>query len=158
MRKKLFIFHIFYYILTPLVYLGSTYLLSLLLRLSGFSGNLGAVMAITYGLLFVMLPIFTAVCMRFSLLKWYVDPFAAAEPPLLLYFFMAFNQAKRVGTWQGAFLSLNQTLCNDRAEGWLFLGGLFLFGLLTSLSFGRKREESISYRLLAKISAFATKS
>ena len=34
--------------------------------------------------------------------------------------------------------------------GWLFLVGLFVFGLVMSLSFARKKGQSISYRLLSK--------
>lgn len=35
--------------------------------------------------------------------------------------------------------------------GWLFLVGLFVFGLVMSLSFVRKNGQSISYRLLERI-------
>ena len=85
MKKKHVIFHFLYYILTIVVYMAFFYASSLMLDLTGKADNLGSVMAVTYGVLFVMTPVLVAVMMRFSLFKWYVDPIAAAEIPLFLY-------------------------------------------------------------------------
>ena len=86
-------------------------------------------MAVTYGVLFVMTPVLVAILMRFSLFKWYVDPIAAAEIPLFLYVGMLFNQAKRSGDLRSAFRLVNNDLSDDGGMGWLFLVGLFVFGL-----------------------------
>ena len=129
---------------------------SLILDLTEKADNLGSVMAVTYGVLFVMTPTLVAVLMRFSLIKWYVDPIAAAEIPLFLYGGMLINQMKRSGNFRSGFLLVNNKLGDDGGEGWLFLVGLFVFGLLMSLSFARRKEQSISYRLLSKISNKST--
>ncbi len=148
MKKKFICFHFIYYALTIIVYMAFFYATSLMLDLTGKADNLGSVMAVTYGVLFVMTPMLIAVLMRFSLFKWYVDPIAAAEIPLFLYGEMLINQMKRSGDFRSAFLLVNNKLGDDGGEGWLFLVGLFVFGLIMSLSFARKNGQSISYRLL----------
>lgn len=127
------------------------YAASLMLDLTGKADNLGSVMAVTYGVLFVMTPVLVAVLMRFSLFKWYVDPIAAAEIPLFLYASMLINQIKHSDSFVSAFRLLNNELGDDGGMGWLFLVGLFVFELVMSMSFARKNGQSISYRLLAKI-------
>lgn len=152
MKKKHVIFHFLYYVLTMVVYMAFFYAASLMLDLTGKADNLGSVMAVTYGVLFVMTPVLVGVMMRFSLFKWYVDPIAAAEIPLFLYVAMLLNQAKRSDDLLSAFRLVNNDLGDDGGMGWLFLVGLFVFGLVMSLSFARKNGQSISYRLLTKIS------
>ena len=98
-----------------------------------------------------MTPVLVAILMRFSLFKWYVDPIAAVEIPLFLYVGMLFNQMKRSSDLSSAFLLVNNKLDDDGGMGWLFLVGLFVFGLVMSLSFARKNGQSISYRLLERI-------
>ncbi len=151
MKKKHVIFHFLYYLLTIVVYMAFFYAASLMLDLTGKADNLGSVMAVTYGVLFVMTPVIVAILMRFSLFKWYVDPIAAVEIPLFLYVGMLFNQMKRSGDLKSAFLLVNNDLGDDGGMGWLFLVGLFVFGLVMSLSFARKNCQSIFYRLLSKI-------
>ena len=153
MKKKMRIWHSLYYILTFLIYIAFFYSSSLMLEMSGKSENLGTVMAVTNGVLFVGTPIIIAVLMRFSLLKWYIDPFAAAEIPLFLYCGMVINQMKYTEDLSAAFLKINTKLCNDGGEGWIFLVGLFVFGLAASFSFARKKGQSISYKLISKISS-----
>lgn len=154
MQKKHIFSHILYYVITPVVYLLFFHIASLFLDLSGESDNLGAVMAVTYAVLFFMTPLLIAVLMRFSLFRWYVDPIAAAEIPALLYFGMIVNQFKRSGTIRSAFLLVNNSLSEDGGMGWFFIIGLLVFGLLASLSFARKNGQSISYRILSKITKF----
>ena len=150
MRKKMLFFHLAYYILVLLIYVGFLYGSVKLFDTS----NLGAVIVLVYGLLFAATPILIAVLMRFSLLKWYVDPFAAAEVPLFFYFGMIINQMNRSGVdFYGAFLKINEKLSTNGGEGWFFLVGLFLFGIAVSFSFDRMKEESISYKLISKIVA-----
>jgi len=151
MKKKHVIFYFLYYALTIVVYMAFFYAASLMLDLTGKADNLGSVVAVTYGVLFVMTPVLVGVMMRFSLFKWYVDPIAAAEIPLFLYVAMLLNQAKRSGDLLSAFRLVNNDLGDDGGMGWLFLIGLFVFGLVMSLSFARKNGQSISYRLLERI-------
>ena len=151
MKQKTIIFHFLYYALTVIVYMAFFYALSLMLNLTGEADNIGSLIAVTYGVLFIMTPMLVAVLMRFSLFKWYVDPIAAVEIPLFLYVGMLFNQMKRSGDLRSAFLMVNNDLGDDGGMGWLFLVGLFVFGLVMSLSFARKKRQSISYRLLSKI-------
>ena len=69
MKKKHVIFHFLYYVLTMVVYMAFFYAASLMLDLTGKADNLGSVMAVTYGVLFVMTPVLIAILMRFSLFK-----------------------------------------------------------------------------------------
>ena len=151
MKNKHVIFHVLYYALIIVVYMAFFCAASLILDLTGNADDLGVAMAVTYGVLFVMTPVLVAVLMRFSFFKWYVDPIAAAEIPLFLYVGMLFNQMKRSGDLRSAFLMVNNDLGDDGGVGWLFLVGLFVFGIVTSLSIARKNGQSISYRLLSKI-------
>ena len=151
MKKKHVIFHFLYYALTIVVYMAFFYAASLMLDLTGKADNLGSVMVVTYGVLYVMTPVVIAVMMRFSLFKWYVDPIAAVEIPLFLYVGMLFNQMKRSGDLRSAFRLVNNDLGDDGGMGWLFLVGLFILGLLASFSFERKNGQSISYRLIDKV-------
>ena len=88
--------------------------------------------------------------MRFSPLRFYIDPFAAAEIPLFLYLAMILNGLKSAGGVRSAFLLVNRRLADDGGMGGLFLAGLFLFGLLFSLSVKRKHGQSIAYRIIEK--------
>lgn len=146
MKKNHIIFHFLYYTLTIAVYMAFFCSASLVLKKHD---DLGSVIAVTYGVLFVMTPILVTVLMRFSLFRWYVDPIAAAEIPLFLYVGMLLNQIKRSGDLISAFHLVNNDLGDDGGMGWLFLAGLFVFGLLMSFSPARKNGQSISYRLLS---------
>ncbi|MBE6942212.1 MAG: hypothetical protein E7455_08025 [Ruminococcaceae bacterium] len=148
MRTKMLFFHLAYYILSLLIYVGFLYGSAALFRTS----NLGTVIAITYGFLYLATPILIAVIMRFSLLKWYIDPLAAAEIPLFLYFGCVINEMNRSGIpFFDAILEFNEKLSADSGSGWFFLIGLFLFSLVASISFSRKEGKSISYKLISKI-------
>lgn len=149
--KKLFL-HLLYYTFVPAVYVLALKLLSGLLRQSGNADNLGAAIVYTYGILLVATPVLTIVLMRFSLLKWYVDPIAAAEIPLFYYLVMIFKKARQTPNLSAAFHAVNASVWDDGGEGLIFLLGLFLFGLLASFSLERKEENSISYRIIKKLS------
>lgn len=151
MRKRMLFFHLAYYILSLVLYGAFYYGTPNVIPVSRIS--IGMVVALTYGMLFIATPIIVAILMRFSMLKWYVDPFAAAEIPLFLYIGSVIFQMNRSGIpFFQALLKYNEKLSADGGEGWFFHIGLFLFGLVASLSFARKRGESISYKLIAKIS------
>lgn len=148
MRKKMLFFQLAYYILCPLAYGAFFCCVTRLFHPT----NLGAAIAVTYGLMFLATPMVIVVLMRFSLLKWYVDPFAAAEVPLLIYIGCVVSRMNRAGIpFFQVLLEFNEKLSANGGEGWSFLIGLFLFGLAASLSFARKRGESISYKLISKI-------
>ena len=147
MGKKLLLFHFLYYILSLLIYAGFLLVSAKLFQTT----NLGAAIVVTYGLLFFATPLLVAGLMRCSLLKWYVDPIAAAEVPVFLYAGMICKQMSRSAiSFYAAFSKVNGQLSADGGEGWLFLVGLFVFGLIASFSFARKKGESISYRVIAK--------
>lgn len=147
MRKKMLLFQLVYYMFSLLIYSSFLFISTELFHTS----SLGAAMAMTYGLLFLATPIIVVVLMRFSLLKWYVDPIAAVEVPLFLYVGMILTQMSRSDiNFYDAFLKINGQLSADGGEGWFFLIGLFAIGLAASFSFARKRGESISYRLISK--------
>lgn len=150
MKKKIWLFQLAYYILIPLLFLFFYYGFAKLFHTS----NLGEAIVFAYGLLFIATPCLIAVFMRFSLLKWYVDPLAATEVPLFLYIGMIITRINRSGiSFYSAFLTVNNQLSAKGGEGWFVLLGLFLFGLACSLSFARKNEKSISYRLITKFRA-----
>lgn len=153
-KKKVAFLQIAYYPISLVVYLLFFRCVSLLLDLSGEADNLGVVISVTYGVLFLMTPVLVGVLMRFSLLPWVMDPIAAAEIPLFLYLGMIVKQWKRAGELRAAFLLVNNQLADDGGEGWFFLIGLFVFGLIMSLSFARRKGQSISYRLLSKLTKY----
>ncbi len=155
MKKKTWLFQLIYYVSIPLFYTLLLYFASLMMRPDG-SPSLGAIVTVTLFFCFLATPLFIAIWMRFSLLKWYVDPFAATCIPLYLYCGMILNLSKRTNDLLSAFKEVNFSLSNNGGEGWVFLGGLFLFGLAASFSVARKNGESISYRLLAKIAKDGT--
>ena len=148
MKKAVWVFQILYYVLFMLVYLAFYSFAWWVLNMSGNIG-LGTIMAYTYAVLFVGTPVVIAVLMRFSLLKWYIDPIAAAMIPLFFYVGMIITNINRHGNdLSKAFASVNISLCNDGGEGIFFLLGLFVFGLLASFSIARKKGKSISFRAL----------
>ena len=152
MKKPHWLLHVLYYTLSLLIYIGFCYGIAFLLRSSGQSDNLGAVIVAAYAVLLVGEPLLAVILIRFSLLRWYVDPFAAAMFPLFLYVAILVDKYERLGSLPAAFAYLHDTLCRDGGEGWLILVVFFLFGLAVSLSFARPKGESISYKLLAKLS------
>ena len=148
-KMKMLCLHFAYYVLSMLVYIGFLYGYAKLFHTS----DLGAAILLTYGLLFLATPILVVLVMRFSLLKWYVDPLAALEVPLFLYIGMIINQMNRSGVqFYDAFLTINESLSADGGSGWFYLIGLFVLGLIASFSLARIRGESICYRLIFKIS------
>ena len=150
MRKKIrtLPFHVGYYLLCApiyaVAYLAATIMFILIV-------NFGNVWYLPRYLLLVATPIIVGILTRFSFLKWYVDPIAALEVPLVIY---AGSILLNVIRWDvrfyDSFLAYNGQLSADGGKGWFFLLGLFVIGLVTSFSLARKRGESISYRGLSK--------
>lgn len=144
MKKKVLILQLLYYLLIPCVFLVFFYGASLLIP--GNAG-LGTVVTAVYGILFIGTPVVVAFLMRLSLLRWYVDPFAAVEIPLLLYIMMLVSRMQRGNSFAAAFSALNRSLVS---EGWLFLAGLFLLGLVASISPARKQGMNMIYQWIQK--------
>ncbi len=152
MRKKMIVWYVLYYILFLALLCLMYWFMDLFIKLSG-RNSFKFLRTVIYAFLFIGTPFLIAVLTRFSLLKWYLDPFAAALVPLYYYLRMIFNSMKKTGDLPAAFQRANQLLSANGGEGWLLLIVLFIFGLLASFSLARKKGESISYSLLAKISA-----
>lgn len=150
-KKKYTVYHILYYLLMPVIYWAFYKLAQLILDLSGADkSDLGLAMVVTYALVYILTPLMSAVLMRFSLLRWYVNPFAAAELPFLLFIAVFASSFKKTGDISAALAATNTSLCAHNYDGWLTMLGLFAFGLLMSLSFARKNGESISYKIIAR--------
>ncbi len=145
MKNKRIIPNVLYYILVPLVYFLFLSAASLFFD-SPKEDDLGIVTASIYAVLYVLIgtPIITVVLMRFSLIKWYVDPFAALEIPAVIYILVFLNQKEKYDNLSKAFQEANEALP--------FLLCVFIFALVASLSFERKEEKSISYKLISKFS------
>ena len=158
MKKKMLLFCLLYYILLPLIYAGILYGSAFFMKLTGQSGDLGAAIVFAYIWLFAIMPASMLVLMRFSLLKWHVDPFAAAAAPLFYYANLLIGEMKQTGELQSALHLVSIELGDDGGVGWIALAGMFVFGLLASLSFARKRGESISFKLLAKVGILTSES
>ena len=158
MKKKMLLCYLLYYILLPLIYAGILYGSAFFVKLTGQPVNLGTAIAITYMWFLAIVPVSIFVLMRFSLLKWYVDPFAAAALPLFYYINLLVGEMKYTGDLQSAIHMVSIELGDDGNFGWIVLAAMFLFGLLASLSFARKRGESISFKLLAKVGILTSES
>ncbi len=138
--------HLAYYIAVPLIFAGMLYGVSMLVDVFG-DDSLGAAIFVTYGFLFVMTPVLTAVLMRFSMLPWVVDPIAAAELPVFLLFAMLESNVRRSGSLVAAWERLTGSLSRDGGSGWWFLAGLFLFGLVCTISFRRAQGDHLPGRI-----------
>ena len=145
-KKKVVLFGTLYYFLAFAAYALCYTTLALVPTKS-----LGTAIAWTYGVLFVMTPIAVVLIARFSLLKWWVDPFAALVVPLFFYISMIVTKLNRGASLRSAILLLNNDLGDDGGTGWGFLVCLFLLGLAASFSLARRKGKSISYRLLGKL-------
>ena len=143
MKKQVVFFNIVYYILIPAVFFG---LLGLTSALSGGKYDLGSVFT------FFVTPAMMFILMRLSLLRFYVDPFAAAEIPICFYLSMIINNMRTSGSFGRAFKYVNGNLTDDGGSGIIFLIALFVLGLIFSFSKKRKSGKSISYRLIEKLS------
>ena len=145
-KKKVILFGILYYFLAFAAYALCYTTLALVPTKS-----LGAALVWIYGILFVMTPIAVVLIARFSLLKWWVDPFAALLVPLFFYISMIVTKLNRGASLRSALLLLNNDLGDDGGTGWGFLVCLFLLGLAASFSLARRKGKSISYRLLSRL-------
>ena len=146
MKKRLWLIQLGYYLISVLVYPGLLFVTNALMP----SDDLGTAMFAATILLFVGFPVIIVALMRLSLLRWYVDPIAAAIAPLYLYIGMLWEHASRTGDTSTVFQKVHWSLSYNGGEGWFTLAGLFVLGLVASFSVARTRGESLGYRLLEK--------
>ena len=145
-KKKMTVCHFLYYFVSFVVCLCAVlFCTSVAGKLS--QDKLSAALYAVKLISFACVPAISAVIVRFSMLRWYVDPFAAAEMPLCLYFLFFFSRGDFWRDPLGALSSVNASLFSDGCRGLLFLLGVYLFGLAVSFSIARKKGENISYRL-----------
>ena len=145
MRRKMLLFYLAYYVLCLPIYVGVFLILTgALLCLTGLGG-----MSYVDNLLLVATPIIVVMLTRFSPLKRYIDPFAAAEVLLAIYILT------RLFSWKmrifDLFVPFHGISDADEIIGWLlFLFMLFVISLMASFSFARKKGENSSFRVLSK--------
>ena len=147
MKRILTVMRIVYYILVPTLYLGILYPLFTFMRLIMIGKTVIGIMLLVAFALFVLTPVYTAIMMRFSTLRWYVDPFAALEVPAALYLTGVLNKITNGESVSHAFASVGDSFTRDGGKGTWLLIGLFAFGSLCSISFRRREGKSISFRL-----------
>lgn len=145
MSKRMPLYRILYYVVFLLAFLGCLWLALWLASLYG-PVSLGTAMMMVYGFVFICIPTGVAIFARLSLLRWYVDPFAAALVPVTLYFIMVIDKITITGGLWPAFGMINQSLIHNHGEGLLYFIGLFLFGLAASFSIARKEGRSIAFQ------------
>lgn len=144
MKKKILVWSCAYYIGVLAVYMGILCLTSLVLNIFDETNHFANIALATY----IIISIIIVILMRFSMFKWYVDPFAAIEATIFVYGTMIINQMKYTKDFYSAFLLVGDELGDDGGMGYWFLVGLFIFGLIASFSPARKRGENISHKLL----------
>jgi len=100
-------------------------------------------------MVYILLPILFLLFMRFSLLKWYVDPIAAFTAPLFIFLVTLSSNIEKGHDFLNAFsLSLSDFFTTTSL---IYSIILFILGLLASFSFKRKEEKSLSYKIIYKI-------
>ena len=140
------LYRILYYVVFLLAFLGCWGLLWFLMTLPSQDVSLGWAMMVLYGVGFFCIPAGIAIFARLSLLRWYVDPFAAALVPVSLYFIFVIDKIEVFGGIWKAFEHVNQQLLGTSRLTLYYFIGLFLFGLVVSFSPARKEGRSIAFR------------
>lgn len=142
-KKQIAGVQLLYYLAVALIYV--LYWLGVNFVLKYGMGNVG--LGTLAGIIvYIITPVFfalMAVLMRFSLLRWHVDPFAAMIAPVLWFFWVAISKMNRSSL---GFMDAAREAVDS--EVWMILIVMFFWAAVFSLSFARKRGESISYRML----------
>ena len=150
MNRKIWPFHLAYYILYLLVYIGCLFFVYV--TYDAFSYTLGwdLSMLVRIWVLPLTTPIYIIIATRFSLWKMYLDPIAAFMTALGYYCFQIFSLTGE--DFMTRFTRINARLSRNSGRGWWILVFLFVLGLFLSFSAVRKEGESISFRLLERFS------
>ncbi len=130
-----YIKHFLYYIAVPIIF----YLFLWLINLVFVSDDLGVLIVLSYAVVFVFVPALTFILMRFSMLPWVLDPFAALELPLMCFALMLWQNCKRYGSFDKAVDRLDDV--------WLYFVVWFVFALVCTISFRRKNGDFFIRRI-----------
>ncbi len=149
MKSKRLCFSILYYVFSTVIYAAVHFAANALYDLSVHQHSLGSAAFFIFVFYLLVIPAVTFILTRFSLLKLYVDPFAAIEFPLFMYISMLINGTK-YSNLASAFSLLNNKLSSDGGIGFMFFATLFAIGLAASRSFKRVKEQNLGFRLLKK--------
>ena len=145
--------HILYYLSVPaaiVLWLGGYVLLdALIFPLENLEYLFAAILFI-YGYFYAVLPCVIFILMRFSMLRWYLDPFAAAEIPLTLLLMLLAGYLRKFG-FQGEAL---RRLGSFLGRNWGWLPAVFLYALCCSFSLRRVRGRSLPNRIALRCRAF----
>ncbi|MGM9643353.1 MAG: hypothetical protein ACI3XI_09110 [Eubacteriales bacterium] len=149
MKTKAVLKHVVYYVAVPVLICAFCLFSALLFELFKVKENNGAVVAAIYVGIFIVitLPIITVVLMRFSPLRFVVDPFAAFEVPLTLCAVIVASQLIKGSSIRLALAALT----DDWAAVATMFAILFAIGLVGSLSFARPRGSGLTDRIIARI-------
>ncbi len=139
--------HTAYYLAVPLCIYLLFPLFNWMMDITDFPLDLGAILLAINCLLWIALPSLVAILMRFSMLPWPVDPFAAAEPPLFICAAILFSAYRRSGSMAKALSELRIELADDGGMLIYLLIGLFIFSLLCSLSLRRMAGDHLPGRI-----------
>lgn len=145
-NKKVRLYQTLYYTLLPILYIVTFYTCSYIIYLLN---NDEGVLMLGYIFLFVVSPVISLILMRFSMLKWYVDPFAASEIPLAHILYSLIKRVINTKSLYEAFKELIWDLTKGDAMNRIYFLGIFLFAILCSFSIKRKNEQSFLYRILS---------
>ena len=146
MSKRMPLYRILYYVVFLLAFLCCWGLLWFLMTLPSQNVGLGFAMMTLYGVAFFCIPAGIAIFARLSLLKWFVDPFAAAVVPVSLYFIFVIDKIKLTDGFWEAFVRAHQQLIGINRLTLYYFIGLFLFGLVVSFSIARKEGRSTAFQ------------
>lgn len=133
--------HILYYLSIPaavVLWLGGYVLLdALIFPLENLEYLVAAILFI-YGYFYAVLPCVIFILMRFSMLRWYLDPFAATEIPLTLLLMLLAGYLRKFG-FQGEAL---RRLGSFLGRNWGWLPAVFLYALCCSFSLRRAKRRT----------------
>lgn len=135
-----------YYVGVPVIVSVLYAIFSGLLALADGREDLSWLTLVAYEVFLILLPIVTLLLMRCSPLRWPVDPFAAAELPLLILICFTVRGWIRTGSLSRAFAEVRLDFGDDGNLMWFVLGAAFVFALLCSISKARVKGNSFYYR------------
>ncbi|MBE6974949.1 MAG: hypothetical protein E7436_05615 [Ruminococcaceae bacterium] len=149
MNRKIWPFHLAYYILYLLVYIGCLFFVHVTYDAISYTLGWDSSMLVRIWVLPLTTPIYMIIATRFSLWKMYLDPIAAFLTALGYYCYQIFSLTGV--DFMTRFTRINASLSLNSGRGWWILVFLFVLGLFLSFSAARKDGKNISCRLLAKL-------
>ncbi len=140
LKTSLLIFRqIFFYALFPAAFYAAVWLFNKFLDASNY--GFGVLMIIISVFAFFVIPCISIVMVRFSMLKWYFDPVAAAMIPVTVVFMFVGSLMKEDNLpFAEAFAQTNVII-------WIYCAVLFVTTLLCSFSIKRTKGEYLYKRV-----------